>query len=300
MTVLVVGHGSIGARHARLATAAGEAVLVATARPGECPHRSVPTLDAALSMSFDHAIVANSTGAHMATLRSLRAAGFNGPILVEKPLAISPAELIDPLPYRDRVRVAYNLRFHPALARLRDRLDGRRAINAVVHAGQDLRAWRPGRDIAASYSARAGEGGVLRDLSHELDSLGWLFGGVTRVAALGGRLGPLPIAADDAWGIVMALDRCAVATLALDYYCTTARRGIVVNTGDDTLDADLVAGRYADRSGCETFDIDRDTTYRAQLDAFLGRGGDSDLCGFDHGAAVVTTIDRIERAAAYS
>ena len=37
--------------------------------------------------------------------------------------------------------------------------------------------WRPERDYRESYSARADEGGVLRDLVHELDYAIWAFGG---------------------------------------------------------------------------------------------------------------------------
>ena len=38
---------------------------------------------------------------------------------------------------------------------------------------------------------------MLRDLSHELDYMTWLFGPCRRVAALGGRFGPLAIDSDE-------------------------------------------------------------------------------------------------------
>jgi hypothetical protein len=76
------------------------------------------------------------------------------------------------------------------MAAFAERLDGRSAITVSAYVGQDLRDWRPGRDhrTTASATQQAG-GGVLRDLSHELDYLLWLFGPWQRVAALGGAYG---------------------------------------------------------------------------------------------------------------
>ena len=64
--------------------------------------------------------------------------------------------------------------------------------------GRIIRDWRPGRDhrTTASATQQAG-GGVLRDLSHELDYLLWLFGPWQRVAALGGSSGARQIEVDD-------------------------------------------------------------------------------------------------------
>ncbi len=88
-------------------------------------------------------------------------------------------------PFR-RLQSAFPSR-HDALA---ERLRGRQAITVSAYVGQDIRDWRPGRDhrTTASATQEAG-GGVLRDLSHELDYLLWLFGPWHRVAALGGSSG---------------------------------------------------------------------------------------------------------------
>ena len=69
--------------------------------------------------------------------------------------------------------IAYNIRFSRALGVIRDALARCLIGNVhVVHAvvGQDLAQWRPGRELAETVSAsQKNGGGVLRELSHELD-----------------------------------------------------------------------------------------------------------------------------------
>ena len=87
-------------------------------------------------------------------------------------------------------------------------------------AGQRLLAMQPTADSAAGLAARHGlscvllggparGGGVLRDLSHELDYLLLLGGSWRRVAGAGGRIGPLDIRSDDYWSLLLELDGCS-------------------------------------------------------------------------------------------
>ena len=57
--------------------------------------------------------------------------------------------------------------------------------------------WRPNRDYRRSYSSRAEDGGVLRDLIHEIDYAVWLFGRPQSVFAKLFNLGRLGIEAEE-------------------------------------------------------------------------------------------------------
>src|SRR5579871_1198368 len=291
---LVIGYGSIGARHARILEALAFNVSVASRR-GEAGGRRVfrSVSEAMTSGAFDHVVVADETVRHFATLTELASAGHRGAVLVEKPLFVAPGP-VPPHGFR-AAAVGYNLRFHPVVAALRETLGNRRAEIASLHVGQWLGDWRPGREATTTYSAsQARGGGVLRDLSHELDLATWLFGPWMRVAALGGRLGTVTIDADDGWGILMVCKRCPVVTLHLDALDRVGRRTIVVQVDGETLRADLVAATLEIGSDIRRFSVARDATYATMHRAMLH--GSADLCTFDEGLRVVDLVDAVERA----
>lgn len=298
--VAVIGYGSIGARHARLAEDLGHDVTVVSRRGAVSSGRCYGSIEAALKQqTFSHAIIANETSAHWQALDELQRLGFKGHVLVEKPLAgrAPSREELGALKMRS-ISVAYNLRFHPALQLLKAQVASRRVISATLLAGQDLHGWRPGRAIQQSYSSDAElGGGVLRDLSHELDLYLWLFGPWSRLTAAGGHLGPLPIAADDCWSVIATADHCPVASIQLDYYHRPGLRMLIVNTNDGTIGIDLVQHRYRDGAEERQWPVQRDDTYRAQLRAFLGQDESGALCTADEGLAVMTMIEAVEAAA---
>ena len=69
----------------------------------------------------DYVIIANQTSEHFETLMTLAELGFEGTILIEKPLF----QFAQPLPNisHDNKFVAYNLRFHPLIQKLKNFLE---------------------------------------------------------------------------------------------------------------------------------------------------------------------------------
>ena len=172
--------------------------------------------------------------------------------------------------------VAYNLRFHPALLRFRDLLDETTPYAVHAYVGQYLPDWRPDTDYRKGYSAiKAEGGGVLRDLSHELDALNWLLGGWTRMTALGGNLSTLEIDSDDVFSLMFETNRCPVATIQMNYLDSILRREIVALTERGTVRCDLAAGTVEFEGRTESFSVQRDDTYIAQHKAILA--GEADI-----------------------
>ena len=105
--------------------------------------------------------------------------------------------------------VGYNFRFYPPLQAMRQALvEGciGRLISLRAEAGQYLPDWRPGSDYRQGASARRElGGGVVLELSHELDYIRWLGGEVESVGALVGKLSDLEIEVEDTAEIVTPL-----------------------------------------------------------------------------------------------
>lgn len=296
--VVVVGFGSIGTRHARILSELGcEVAVVSRRTDGIYPLYS--NLTTALSkFGPGYVVIANETAAHVETLHCLVDCGYQGLVLVEKPLAVKP--LVLPRHRFRRAAVGYNLHFHPLLRALKDALAHEEVMAAQVYCGQYLPDWRAGTDYRSSYSARKDSGGgVLRDLSHEIEYMLWLFGPWRRLTALGGRLSALAIDSDDCWALLAEYERCPIATLHVNYVDRPGRRDIIVNTKVHTYRADFKAstlecdGRLVDLPR-----PDEDDTYRALHLAILTGDDEEFCCTLEQAVQVTEFISACEVAEA--
>ena len=294
MRALVVGYGSIGARHTRLLQEEGCTVGVVSRRAVEASPCYATVAEGIHLHRPEYVVVANRTVEHRSAIEELAAAGFEGTVLVEKPL-FEDSRLVPSTPFA-RLLVAYNLRFHPGVRALRDALCRQRVLSVQAYAGQHLPAWRPDRDYREVYSARRAEGGgVLRDLSHELDYLNWMLGGWTRATATGGQLSMLEIDSEDTVVMLAAFRACPAVSVQLNYLDRPGRRSVVANTDDHTVVLDLTEG-YLQIDGVRTpFYAGRDDTYRAQHQAILS-GDVADVCTVDEALSVLRLIEAAERS----
>ena len=293
---LVVGYGSAGARHARALRELGLDVAAVSRRPLEELSAFRDLGEAVSRQRPGYVVVANETARHRATLEQLAACGYSGNVLVEKPLFHDAG----PMPANGfaRVSVGYQLRFRPLLQRLRERLSGVTPVSAQIYVGQHLPQWRPDRRYQDSYSARADQGGgALRDLSHEIDLALWLFGGWTRVTALGGNHGALEVDSDDCFTLLLETPRCPAVTVQMNYLDRQRRREILVNAKEATLRADLVDNLLEVDAESERFEGDPFQStldmHRAALDGDMVL-----LCDLAQGSAVMQVICGAEAAAA--
>jgi predicted dehydrogenase len=287
---LVIGLGSIGQRHARVLKELGHDVATVSRRGGG---DYTTVADGVTGAHPEYAVVATETASHAGTLDELAEAGFRGTVLVEKPL-FSKAGAAPDYPFA-RLVVGYNLRFHPVMTAFAEQLRGRPAITVSAYVGQDIRDWRPGRDhrATASSTTEAG-GGVLRDLSHELDYLLWLFGAWHRVTALGGASGARQLEVDDNISLLLEMHRARVVQVHMDYLDRPGIRKIRVNLEDETLEADVFGGKLTVNGAVREVPSERDQSYKAMHDAAM-KGLDP-ICSFPEGLAVMNLIDASERA----
>lgn len=294
---LVVGYGSIGRRHSSVLAKLGLRVSVVSRREG-VPHPFVAfkSLDDALKAApYEYVVLAAETAAHLTDLEKLALLGYRGKVLVEKPLFAQPAVLPASSPMS--IYVGYQLRFHPVMRTLRELIADDDCIAADFYVGQHLDLWRKDRDSQQTYSSRAAQGGgVLRDLSHELDLAGWLFGACNRITALGGRMTDLTVDSDDVWGILGQFERCPVVTLQLNYLDRIGQRTMTVITRNQTIHADLVAGTLVCNQETTELKADRDEPIEAMHRAVIDGDGE-DVCSGEAGLQVVDMIAAIERAA---
>lgn len=295
LNALVIGYGSIGKRHVEILE--NEFNCRVSVVSSHC-HRAnfyQDIVTALASNDISYVVIASKTHKHRECLEQLIKAGFEGDVLVEKPLFDACYPLMDHS--FKQLFVAYNLRFHPALRSLKKALEGKTILSAQLYAGQYLPDWRPEQDYRNSYSASIKQGGgVLRDLSHELDIALWLFGDVKNLASLGGKISSLEIDSDDSQALLVEFERCSMATIQLNYIDKTARREYIVLTDKHSYKLDLVENSFEIDGEKTYFDVKRNDTYILQHKAIIN--GDIDLlCDDKQGVKVLDFINNIEKSA---
>lgn len=306
-SVLVLGAGSIGSRHARNLLAAGARVRITDPDPARAEAvegaTAVPFDDLGSIGGLDGVVVASPTIRHAEHLRW--ALGASPRVLVEKPLAMAPDEVAD-LVATDghRVMVGYNLRFHEPLQRVAALVHGGqlgRIIGLAAWFGSWLPDWRPAVDYRTTYSAqRALGGGVLLDAIHELDLLVWLAGdGDFEVAgAVLGTSGALELDVEDIAHALLRHRNGWVAHVGLDYLSRRYRRGVEVVGTEGTARYDWARGvlevDHAAGSAVEPIDPPLDTAYEQEAEAFLAFVGGTDVPPVD-GAGGLASLDLARR-----
>jgi len=232
--VLIVGSGSMGQRHLRVARSLlpDADIRVLSRRPlPDLPQDAngcLTKLEDAADFAPQIAAIANPAPFHIETAKFLLSLGAN--LLIEKPLADSPLGVEEMLGYahecRRFVQVGYNLRFFPSLATFRDHItEGTvgRVFSARAEVGSYLPDWRPATDYRNGVSAqRALGGGVLLELSHEIDYLRWIFGEISHVYADLGNQGNLEIDVEDTVQMILSFvgkqeGRRLAANLSMDF-----------------------------------------------------------------------------------
>ncbi|HUI89697.1 MAG TPA: Gfo/Idh/MocA family oxidoreductase [Anaerolineales bacterium] len=230
MKTLIAGLGSIGRRHFRNLISLGEKDIVllrshhATLPDEELAGYPVATdLHEALRKYKPEAvIVANPTALHLDVAMASARAGCS--ILMEKPVSDSLAH-IDQLEAElqkggGRLLVGFQFRFHPTLQKaarlLEDHAIGK-PLSFHVHWGEYLPNWHPWEDFRRGYAARSDlGGGVTLTLSHPLDYIGLLVGGVDSLWAFMSASN-LGLAVEDAVEIGLKMKTGAVGSVHLDY-----------------------------------------------------------------------------------
>lgn len=316
--LLIVGLGSIGTRHARLVRELVPGVQIVALRHRNCQDTNEPGidhcvtgLDEALRFSPQAAVISNPTSHHLGVALPLARAGVH--LLIEKPIASTTkgvSELIEVCRARGITLITgYNLRFLHSLQRFRELLQEKRVgrvFSVRAEVGQFLPSWRSGSDYRQTVSAKAAlGGGLLLELSHEIDYLRWLFGAVEWVSAIQCKQSGLEIDVEDTAHLVLGFAHAAgevsvVASLNMDCIRHDSTRTCTVIGETGTLRWDALAGRveiFEQGDGAWktlfTHQSQRDDSYVAQWRHFLAcitDGGPPIVSGHD-GLAVLRVIE---------
>lgn len=241
LKVLIVGLGSAGKRHATILKNKFKISNIYFLTKKRNQSNSIKSNLEIKKINPDYIIIANSTSEHFKVLKFLEK-NFSGKIiLVEKPLY----EKFRNLNIRkNKVFVAYQLRFHPVILKLKELSKSQKLFNINVIANSYLPDWRK-TNYRYSYSSKKKQGGgVLLDLSHELDYINWIFPNIKFNFFLNKKISMLDINSDDIAIINGSLNKKLFCQINLNYFSMIPKRLIFLDGKNISFYGDLINNFY--------------------------------------------------------
>jgi len=269
---------------------------VAVVTSQDVSHReSFRSLEIALAeFQPQYVIIASPTSRHVSDLEVLLAKNFSGHVLVEKPLCLESemSRILEILPMSQaRVHVGYNLRFSPVVRAAQTFVNTEQVMVAEFKALSYLPDWRNNIFYGDSSSAkRSLGGGVLRDLSHEIDLARWLLGPLQLKYAFSKKLSGLAIDTDDYLDAVFSAERSRHVKVTLSYFDRNPTREIRLLAANSSFCADLNRCNYTINGMPTELSESANETYRQMHQAVLADDS-SLLCSLRDGLEVVRIID---------
>jgi predicted dehydrogenase len=282
--IAIVGLGSIGRRHLRLIRALRPELEITLVRSGigqfwpeeSLAQRKVDSISEAIKAGVQAAIISSPSSFHIHQALEFVHSGVH--LLIEKPLSHDLQNVSELLSLASEqsiiVLVGYVLRYDPAARFFKEQLQ-RRIIGTILHAsiecGSYLPDWRPEQDYRQSVSAQKElGGGVLLELSHEIDYAYWFFGEIQEVQAYLHFSNTLDISVEDMAQLLLFSQDSVPIQMHLDFYRRHPKRCCVVHGTEGELVWDAIAGEVLYRpatgkSETTSFSSERDHMYREQL-----------------------------------
>ena len=248
MKILVVGCGSIGQRHIQNLKKFSDVEVVACRMKGEIKEiekkfdiKTVSGLDNGLAQNPDAVLITTPTSTHIPI--ALKVAGKGCHLFIEKPISdnLDGVDKFIKIINKNKLicMIGYNLRFHPGLRLIKEYLEKNTIgdiVSARVQAGQYLPDWHLTEDYRMSYSAKKSlGGGVILDLSHEIDYIRWLLGEVKEVLSFSGKLSHLEIETEDVAEILFRFKSGVIGEVHLDYIQRFPSRSCQIIGDEGTL-----------------------------------------------------------------
>ena len=295
--VVIIGYGSAGKRHAKILKNffSSSNIYILTKQKIK-NFKTFNQLSYITIINPDYIVVASETSKHFNQLKFLEKSLKKKYILVEKPLFDKDFKLKIK---NNNVYVNYNLRFHPFISKLKSIIKKNQVYDVKFITNSFLPNWRKQKLYKKNYSVlKSKGGGVILDLSHELDIIKYLFVKLKINYVEFGKKSNLTINTEDFLKLY-ASDRKVNISLDLSYYSRNEIRLIYVDCKKSSFYIDLknnifkLNNKKVSNLG-KTFN--QDYTFFMTHRAIINGINKSRLCNYDEAFEILKFIDVIRRS----
>ena len=313
----IVGLGSIGRRHLRLISEIRPDIKIIVVRSGHgsaCDEEKMAvkvtdSIGDAIKEGIQAAIISSPATLHLKQSLELAKNGIH--LLIEKPISHTSDRVKELLKIvnenRITIMVGYVLRYDLGAMKFKNWLDNKvkgKILHARIECGSYLPDWRPDQDYRKTVSALSElGGGVLLELSHEVDYLYWFFGKPKDVQAQIRNSGTLDINVEDQVDLLMTSEQGYCISVQIDFNRRHVERKCKVLTTEGELIWDAVnknvtwKGVNKEQFKYE-YNNERNSIYRKQLEVFFDciENDNDPIVTVKDGINVISLIDAVRNA----
>ena len=293
--ILIIGFGSIGKRHALIFDKLKNVKKIfILSKYKNHKYTNVSNLEEARLVDPDIIIICSKTSDHYNDLKLVEKTFKNKTVLVEKPLFDKNKNFKIK---NNKIIVGYNLRYHPIIQFLKEKIKNKKIFSVYIFCGSYLPHWRKGRNYKKSYSSsKKNGGGVLLDLSHEIDYIQWIFGKIRKINYENiKKISNLKIKSDDYVNILGNIKKISFS-INLNYFTMLHSREIFLDGKNFSVKANLIDNTVKlienGKKKHIKFNADRNFTYKKQ-NYFLLNNNFTVSSSFKEAKEIMVLIDKI-------
>lgn len=231
MDALIIGFGSAGKRHAKILNSSKKVkkIYIKTNQKIKSYNKFI-FIKKINKLNPDLIVIANETYKHFSVCKFLEKEFNNKIILCEKPLF---NKFYDFRPKKNKYFITYNLRFHKCLQYIKKNVHLDKVFFVEAETSSYLPSWRKNKDYSKSYSAFPNKGGgVLLDMSHEIDYLKWLFPELNISKIYKNKISNLNILSEDIALIFGCIKKDTLVKVKLTYFNKLPKRHLTICLSD--------------------------------------------------------------------
>ena len=297
--VLIIGYGSIGKRHAAILKKKHKIIknIYVLTKQNCKPFIKINSLQEISLINPDYIIISSPATKHYKELLFLEKTFSNKLILVEKPLFTKYEKLNIK---KNKVFVGYNMRFNPLIQFIKNKIKNKKIWSINIFCGSYLPNWRKNRDYRFTSSARKKlGGGVILDLSHELDYTQWLLGDIKINNAVSRKLSNLKIDTDDFLSISGEINKLSRVQIDLNYFTKKETRRIIIDGENISINADLIEKKIfiSEKNKTSIFakpGLNKNISYENLHQSLLSNDHKM-CCSYEEGKKIMILINKIRK-----
>ena len=245
----------------------------------------------------DMIILCSPTSKHFSQLKRIEKTFVNKRVLIEKPVFEKYRKI--PKKLKNKYFVGYNLRFHPVLKFLKKYLNGKKCYFVRVNCSSFLPDWRKQNYTKTVSSQKKLGGGVLLELSHEIDYLLWIFKKIKIINAFNKKISNLKIDTDDILILNGITLKKTIINLTMNFFSKIEKREIFIDGQNFSIHANILDNSVMIREQnkrriirFKKFSMSK--TYKLENSNILNRNMNG-LCTLKEGNELLNFISKIKK-----